>query len=588
MKFNLLNTIKENTNEITTENQEKRVLEKNINKTLFFKKIYPKKESTDLHQEISFRQKVISNIKKKLESHLLIINDNQDISISSEQQKSNDNTSLKNKLKNNKRGGDSILDKKIKIGPMMLYALRKRGNSRDIAKEKKLSISKNFVYSPFKDVIMNNEYKKIKLNATKKRENKNNIAQKNINSTTLNLNKINIEPDNNHINKQNLLNKTYFNYKGRNDNLLKRIFKKKISWNSYSPKNEKINYNKYNQQEYNSFLNENNDLRFSNWTTRNQKIIYPDKMNNQYNSDSNDISSNFYINNYSEKTNNINFNKENSTSNKNTILTNNFFTNSNNDIININSAKRVLINKKFNLKNNKFNTKYILKDIKKHSNSPIYHKIKNNIDEKTKINDKKISKKFKLFLNRKVNSLNNIAKACNTELIRIIDMNSREDINDIRIKNNKIIDEIKNELDIRKDILDKHTNDKNNKGKLKKYKVLMNDVKVEMNLSDIEDKNIMNLIKKKINIISDSIALNMIEKCLGIKENIGFDIDELFNEHINRKKDIQKHKIQEIRKRAENNYQKMVKLRRNLSESKIYNIIFNNNMKFKNSKNNIF
>ena len=56
MKFNLLNTIKENTNEITTENQEKRVLEKNINKTLFFKKIYPKKESTDLHQEISFRQ----------------------------------------------------------------------------------------------------------------------------------------------------------------------------------------------------------------------------------------------------------------------------------------------------------------------------------------------------------------------------------------------------------------------------------------------------------------------------------------------------------------------------------------------------
>ena len=111
----------------------------------------------------------------------------------------------------------------------------------------------------------------------------------------------------------------------------------------------------------------------------------------------------------------------------------------------------------------------------------------------------------------------------------------------------------------------------------------MNDVKVEMNLSDIEDKNIMNLIKKKINIISDSIALNMIEKCLGIKENIGFDIDELFNEHINRKKDIQKHKIQEIRKRAENNYQKMVKLRRNLSESKIYNIIFNNNeiQKFK-------
>ena len=69
----------------------------------------------------------------------------------------------------------------------------------------------------------------------------------------------------------------------------------------------------------------------------------------------------------------------------------------------------------------------------------------------------------------------------------------------------------------------------------------------------------------------------MIEQSLGIKKNVGFDIDELFNEHINKKNDIQNFKIQLIRKRAENNYQKMLRLRHNLSGSKLFLLSSDNN-----------
>ena len=147
-------------------------------------------------------------------------------------------------------------------------------------------------------------------------------------------------------------------------------------------------------------------------------------------------------------------------------------------------------------------------------------------------------------------------------------MNNKENKKNIKDNNKNNNEKIKNELDIRKDIFDKNTNEKSNKRKIKKFKILMNNAKVELNLSDADEKKTMNILKKKINIISDSIALNMIEKCLGIKKNVGFDVDELFNENIKKKKDIQKSKIEQIRKKAENNYKKMIKLRYIISESK--------------------
>ena len=65
----------------------------------------------------------------------------------------------------------------------------------------------------------------------------------------------------------------------------------------------------------------------------------------------------------------------------------------------------------------------------------------------------------------------------------------------------------------------------------------------------------------------------MLEKCLGIKKKVGFDINQLFNEHINKKKELQSSKFKEIKKKVEKNYQKMVKLRHNLS---FHSLIKNN------------
>ena len=168
-----------------------------------------------------------------------------------------------------------------------------------------------------------------------------------------------------------------------------------------------------------------------------------------------------------------------------------------------------------------------------------------------------MTSKFNSYFDKKVKSLNNINRICNTELIKIIDMNQSENSNKIKMNN---IDEVKNELDVRKDIYDEDSNIKLNNDKKEKHKILMNDIKVDVNLQDADTNKAMNILRKKINIISDTIALNIVEHNLGIKKNEGFDIDELLNEHYHKKEEFEKMKISKIRQKAENNYNKMIKL----------------------------
>lgn len=212
--------------------------------------------------------------------------------------------------------------------------------------------------------------------------------------------------------------------------------------------------------------------------------------------------------------------------------------------------------KKYIVKNfdkNPISNFLLLKNIK--SNKSIFFRVK------SKNINKNYSKEFSKNLHRKVKSLNNITKTCNTELIRLIDINNKVDENSVKHKLEEKKEEIEKELDIRKALLDENLQDK----KMVKYKALMDDVRIEINLSNSYNKHTMNFIKKKINIISDTIALDLLEKCLGIKKKVGFDINQLFNEHINKKKELQSSKFKEIKKKAEKNYQKMVKLRHNLS-----------------------
>ena len=571
---------------------DKKKEKKEIFKSLFLQKIYPKKESTDLNQEINLRQKIISNIKKRIESQILIKNEFQYMPIPSSPQKKNNIPILKKKIETKKKKRENLLNNKIKMGPMVLFDLNKKINSIyfNKGKERLLSSSKNFILSPYKDMI-NYEYKKIKLNNITKRRDKKYLTHNSF-SPIFNSNLFNSETSNNEIinnGNNNFLNNTYI---GKKNTYREKMFKRDTSWNTHYSSNSKnkhqdindINLNK--ELLFSSFLNKkNNDLQFSNWTTRNKRNISQKNYNIINNSDSKNIINNDYISNYSDKKNITNFHRQSTYTKNNNALCSNNTTNSNNDLINYATNNKITnnsysSNNKKNIIYNSQESKIFKKTILK-SDSLFYKKIKSNMKNILKLknenNCKKLSNKFKNHFYKKVNSLNNITKSCNIELIRLIDINNKEKEESIKYRKKSKIDEVKKELDIRKDVFDKKSMEESKKIKLKKYKALMNDVKVEMNLSDIEDKKLMTMLRKKINIISDSIALNMIEKYLGIKQNAGFDIDELFNDHIKKKNDIQKFKIQEIRKKAENNYLKMIKLRHTLSGSKLFNKSLSNN-----------
>ena len=605
-----------------------------FDKSRLLQKLSPRKDSTDLNQEISLRQKIISNIKKKIESQIVLKNEILDFPIPPQQQSQNNTPKSKNKIKIKiiKDKKNIFLNQKINMGTMALFALGKRKNSMYFlsGKEKNLSSSKNFILSPFKDII-DDEYKKLKLqnnntdntNKNKKRDKKylTHHIGKNSFTPIFNSNIINNKTDNTNYNyrnsdnidkyKNNIFNKTYYN----NDYKDKKIFKRNISWTqplssreenkSLFYKNPDNNNHINNQNENNNYYYKyidkyNKNLQFANWTTRNRNQINLKNNNNNnyiYNSDSKNYTKNNFIGSYNDKKNMTytNFFNQHS-SNKTSDFFSRNITNSNNDIFYFNSTKSKFTNNSsasyinqnsnnntnnnflFNSDENKSSKKNIFQKLKQNSNSnssifkKIDPKILNIKRDKSQKNVKIFSNKFKNYFYRKVKNLKNITKACKTELIRLIEINNKETEESIKYRTKSKIDKVKKELDIRKDVLDKNSNAETNKLKLKKYKALMNDVKLEMNLSASEEKKTMNLLRKKINIISDSIALNMIEQCLGIKKNVGFDIDELFNEHINKKKDIKKYKMQLIRKKAENNYQKMVKLRHNLTGAKLFHL----------------
>ena len=348
--------------------------------------------------------------------------------------------------------------------------------------------------------------------------------------------------------------------------------------NSYE-NNKKIDNSNQNENSIYNYTFSNkmiNELQLSNKETRNKTNLFSDNNIDIFNSDSSNYTNNYYISDYSERKEKGKFNKKslnsfiNNNSKDSFIKISNFsnLISSKTKIKDINSSS---INKTkknifFNSKAKYFSKKNILRELKEapFSKKIAFNKIYN-LKIKTQNNYKKFSTTFKNSIYKKVKSLNHITNICNTELTKLINKNNTENTENLRNKTKNLNDKIKEELDVRKDLLDEESMKKINKEKIEKYKILMNDVKIEMNLSEGEDKSVMNLLRKKINIISDSMALNMIEKCLGIKKSIEFDINQLF---IKKKNDIQKEKIKAIRKKAENNYFAMVKLRHNLSSSK--------------------
>ena len=587
MNINLLSDI--------SDKNEKNIETKDIFKNLFLQKIYPKKGTRNLNQEIYLKEKIIYNIKKNIESQILIKKENQDILIPNSQQKQNKIPKLKSKIALKKKKNESILNKKIKINSLALLALNKKINSNYMnkAKNRRLSAGINCILSSFNDIVKN-EYKKIKFNNNNKRRDKKYFTQNIINKSFTPIFNSNLSKNdasfnnltNNSDNKNNnIFSKIYYNIK-RNKN--GKAFKRDISWNknfisNSSRKHEVINENNISHKHlFFSFLDRNkNDLLFSNRTTRNKRNNFPENNNIIYNSYSKNNMNNHYLSNYSDKKNITNINQK-SMSSRNNGFYSNETNNSNNDIMNFITKNK--INNKYPLKINE----YILnseesKKSKKYKlkyDSDLFKKIKPNIVNIIKMkngnNYKKLSNKFKDYFYKKVKSLKNITKSCNTELLKLININNKE-IEDSNEYNKNKKDNVKKILDIRNDILDNNSIEESNKEKKYKNNALINDKNIKINISKMKDKNTMNILKKKINIISDNLALDMLENCLDIKKNVEFNIDELFNEHIKKKNEIKRNNIKEIRKKAEKNYFKIVKLRHALSGSKLFNSSLTNN-----------
>ena len=140
----------------------------------------------------------------------------------------------------------------------------------------------------------------------------------------------------------------------------------------------------------------------------------------------------------------------------------------------------------------------------------------------------------------------------NKALKDLIDVNNQE-INATKVVKMKKNELLKDELDIRKDILNEEEEKKLKENKT--YKI---------NQDKDEQIKSFNTLKKKINVISESDALDLIEKCIDKKQKEKLDINKLLEEYNNKKHEKELLKIVEFRKKAEKNHKRIIKMKFNL------------------------
>ena len=161
--------------------------------------------------------------------------------------------------------------------------------------------------------------------------------------------------------------------------------------------------------------------------------------------------------------------------------------------------------------------------------------------------------------------MNKYTNKCNTELIKLIDGNNDDNYKE---RKKEIINKTK--LDIKEILVGKTNNSSKNKNEIPQIKnkakekdTIRNLIKIAIydmgdNFGKLEPKKKEKVLKKKIHYISDEQALEMIEdmiekeKELNIKDIIGNDQKTQIKKENNMKL---------IRKKAESNYEKMLKLK---------------------------
>ena len=525
---------------------------------------------------------------------------------------------LQRKLRHEKKISEELLQSKIDIGSLVFFDLRgkNRRKTRNInnGKEKILTISKNFSSTPVKDIVGNTYYKtkfwekntkkinsfykntfaKYKKNFIEEKdeldendldldnEDKNfikEILSKNCNSkrekSNLKLNTINntlSNINNNHCSKNNL--NTVIKAKNLNNNnnvnkinqnninlkyKMRKVSNKTLSLNNlidkYDPSSLEIKVN-----ESSSFGIKDSKRKKTPIDKYTENNTDNDKCITSYNMDFRKLDDLFpKLNNYNNLSRNQNSHS-------------NFFTKSN---TNTNTYRN---NTMYNVSNVKANNKNLLLAItnfnkKKIINKNVLKNVKINSSNKysprlylQKIDDdlKKKNNKYKNNLNNQIIKLNKYTNKCNTELIKIIDGN-----NDDNYKERKKQIIKKTKLDIKEILVGKKNNTIKNKNetlhqiKSKEKDTVKNLIKIAKydtgdNYGESDPKKKEKVLKKKINFISDEQALGMIEDIMEKEKEV--DIKEI----IGNDKKIQMKKennMKIIRKKAENNYEKMLKLK---------------------------
>ena len=485
---------------------------------------------------------------------------------------------LRKKLLNERKISELKLKAKIDMGAMLLYDLTGKGKKKtqylDMAKEKRFAVSKNFESKAIKDVVQSEYYQKIfwEKNKEKIRKyyEKNNIRNSDDFFDEENVELIDWEGNNGDGEssiEKNEENGNDSNTSLNNSNI--KNFKENNNIDSYRFSMEKTNRkdSKENKKELKLNLQDDDNNEIKNKEAKNsisktitkkgEKIISSFKNKN--------IKSKFKLNNINNKSRNINnlfgiF--RNSTTFKNASYNISY---SKINESNSNNSNFINTMNNFNLSTKGFQSK--LNNYKKYLSKSIFQK-------KKIISLKNKHYKFKDKLSNQIIKLNQCTNKCNSELIKLIDINNDDNYAEKKKKYKN-----RNKLDIKGLLIDKKEekynesdSDMDNEEKEAQTEKLQETEKITIKSIlegariDLKNKfggklvpqNKEKMLKRKINHISDEQALGMVDdfiekqKELDVRKILGTDPKLIMKK---------KKRMNLLRLKTKENYDKMVRLK---------------------------
>ena len=485
---------------------------------------------------------------------------------------------LRKKLLNERKISELKLKAKIDMGAMLLYDLTGKGKKKtqylDMAKEKRFAVSKNFESKAAKDVVQSEYYQKIfwEKNKEKIRKyyEKNNIRNSDDFIDEENVELIGWEGNNGDGEssiEKNEENENDSNTSLNNSNI--KNFKENNNIDSYRFSMEKANRkdSKENKKELKLNLQDDDNNEIKNKEAKNsisktitkkgEKIISSFKNKN--------IESKFKLNNINNKSRNINnlfgiF--RNSTTFKNASYNISY---SKINESNSNNSNFINTMNNFNLSTKGFQSK--LNNYKKYLSKSIFQK-------KKIISLKNKHYKFKDKLSNQIIKLNQCTNKCNSELIKLIDINNDDNYAEKKKKYKN-----RNKLDIKGLLIDKKEekhnesdSDMDNEEKEAQTEKLQETEKITIKSIlegariDLKNKfggklvpqNKEKMLKRKINHISDEQALGMVDdfiekqKELDVRKILGTDPKLIMKK---------KKRMNLLRLKTKENYDKMVRLK---------------------------